>query len=92
MGDAIGVGDMLVETALTGSPALSIFKRMASATKSKVRDTLRSRTDAELAKMLTGSPQGLAATLGRRPLLPALPYRGIARGAFQIGRLSGASQ
>ncbi len=83
------VGEMALDTVLTGSPAGTMFRRAMSVAGQKVRDTFRSRTDAALARMLTGSPRKLPAQLGRR-MLPALPYRGIARGAFQTGRLSNA--
>ena len=88
MQDGKGIlGDLVLDT-LAGTPALGIFKRMAVGGAKKVRDTFRSGTDAELAKILTRSPQGLSAALTPRPILPPLPYRGVARGAFQAGRLS----
>jgi hypothetical protein len=92
MQDGKGIlGDLVLDT-LAGTPALGIFKRVIGGGAKKIRDTFRSRTDAELAKMLTRSPRGLSATLTPRPILPPLPYRGIARGAFQAGRLGNVAQ
>ena len=51
--DAEGIVGDLVMTALSGSPAVSIWRRALTAVPNKVRDTLRSRTDAGLATALT---------------------------------------
>jgi len=89
MHDAKGIVGDLVLDAFSGGTSHSLLRRLVVGIGNKARDTFRSRTDAELAKLLTRSPQGLSGQLApRRPLLPPLPYRGGARGAFQAGRAS----
>jgi hypothetical protein len=51
-GAANMVGDMVADLAMGGHP-LSLLTKIGRATVGKVRDTIRSRTDAELAKLLT---------------------------------------
>lgn len=92
MSDARGIVGDLVMDAFSGAPPVSLLRRLVVGAGKRVRDTLRSRTDAELAKMLTRSPQGLSAALATRRKLPPLPYRAIGRAGFQIGRLSNTGQ
>jgi hypothetical protein len=88
MADANGIVGDLVLGAFSGGASHSLLRRLVVGIGNKARDTFRSRTDAELAKLLTRSPQGLSGKLAAKPLLPPLPYRGVARGAFQAGRAS----
>lgn len=46
------VGDLVMD-AITGTPAISWFKRIATSAPAWLRDTLRSRTDRELGSILT---------------------------------------
>ena len=86
MADAQGIVGDLVLGAFLGAPSHGLLKRLVVGIGNRARDTFRSRTDAELAKLLTRSPQGLSGKLTPRQLLPPLPYRGVASGAFQAGR------
>jgi hypothetical protein len=99
MDDASGVVGDLVLSAFSGAPPVGMMKQAIVGAAKKIRDTLRSRVDREIAKIVTSpaAARNLPAVLNngvlprKGPLLPPLPYRGIARGAFQAGRLSNAS-
>jgi hypothetical protein len=80
--------------AFSHEPTIGLASRLLRGVAKPIRDTLRSRTDKEIANILT-SPQALQnlpTALQQRPLLPQLPYRGAARAAFQAGRLSNTGQ
>jgi hypothetical protein len=90
--DATGIMGDLVMAAFAGHPPVGLLQKLGGGVLKKGRDTLRSRTDAELAKLMTNPAalQALPATLTRRKML-GLPYRRAARAAFQAGRVSRVS-
>lgn len=103
MNDAHGATDMLGDLVLDvikGKPSVSLLSRMTLGGAKKIRDTLRSKTDKEIARIMTSSAalRDLPKTLGggvipRSPiLLKSLPARQLGHSAFQAGRLSNQSK
>jgi hypothetical protein len=84
--DADGIAGDLVLDALSGSPAMSLWRRVIQGTTGRVRDTLRSRSDARLADTLMNpqSPQQLQAVL-RRAQATAAPLSDMTQGASAVG-------
>lgn len=74
------VGDLAMH-AFAGAPPVSLMRRIVGVPLGKMRDSLRSRTDQQLGKILMGSP----ADIPRQMPLPSA--RGAGRAAFQAGRL-----
>lgn len=92
------VGDLVMH-AFTGAPTRGTMTRMVIAVGNKLRDTLRSKTDKEIARILT-SPSALkslpkALEGGVTPkspvLLKQLPLRQLGQSAFQTGRITDAA-
>jgi hypothetical protein len=93
MQDAKSIMGDLVMDAFSSSP-VGLLRRLTIGTAKKIRDTVRSRTDKEIARIMTSPAalQSLPATLSGevRPhpplLLKSLPVRGIGQAARQLGR------
>lgn len=87
MEDAEGIGTDLVVGMLKGNPTRSLLDKFIVGTWTKTRDKLRSRTDAELARMLTGGTNQPAVprrrVLGQRALLPSAGAIGTESGLIQ---------
>jgi hypothetical protein len=87
MEDAEGIGTDLVVGMLKGKPSISLIEKLAMGAWSKTRDRLRSKTDAELARMLTGTATAPATprrrVLGQRALLPSAGAIGTESGLIQ---------
>lgn len=87
-------------THLIGSPLMTPFRLTLSTIGNKIRDTLRSKVDKEIARILTSPAalKSLPSVLGNavRPRSPALlktlPTRPVAHGVYQAGRETDAVQ
>jgi hypothetical protein len=74
--------DDLAMHAFAGAPPVSLMRRIVGVPLGKMPDSLRSRTDQQLAKILMWSPADMPTQL------PLPSARTAGRAAFQAGRLS----
>ena len=100
MNDAKSIVGDLVMDAFSGSPPVGLLKRITIGGAKKIRDTIRSKTDKEIARLMT-SPAALknlpkalgGGVIAKSPiLLKPVPTRALGQSAFQAGRLSDQSQ
>lgn len=100
MDDAKSIVGDLVMDAFSGSPPIGLLRRLTIGSAKKIRDTIRSKTDKEIARIMTSPAalRDLPKTIGggvipRSPLLlKQPPYRALGQSAFQTGRASDQSQ
>lgn len=94
MNDAKSIVGDLVMDAFSGSPPIGLLRRLTIGGAKKIRDTIRSKTDKEIARIMT-SPAALrdlpkalgGGVIPRSPiLLKRPPYRALGQSSFQAGR------
>ena len=85
--DSETIAGDLVLSAFMGTPPVGLMKQIIVGGAKKVRDTLNSRTDKELARMLTGKPRNQIAPrrrmLGQSALIPSAAATGTESGLIQ---------